>query len=368
MNSKRIILIVLALVFLFPLLTSCNNGQVTTSSCSYAAEITAGNSTKKIPTGNCAGSFLSTGAAIHIRVGESVTVHFIDSAGSKGTGMASARSENPKVLELTAGKSMEQRYQGLAPGVSEILFSPPINIPQFCLSGYGGTIATPCVVAKVTVAQSCVGKLPGKCNSSLGKGATGSNEATPQISPSLAALKAKRSPLAVLCKPGFFTKAQAQQIVQQFGFIECFRFTGKDQWVVIGSGVRQNSNAPPPNPTGGGPIVAIEKCASSDSTCLNPSTIHRFSDFTVYYPPDPSGDFLGNLYATAYGDLLSINGVNYCPATVFDITNGKWYPESASEKVLEANPGSVKSLPTPAPVSGAKALTQEAPPATTSAC
>ena len=371
MNSKGTFLVVVALAFLSSLLTSCNNGQATTSSCSYAAEITAGNSTKKIPTGNCAGSFLSTGAAVHIRVGQSLTVHFIDSAGGKSHGMASARSQNSKVLELTAEKSMEQRYQGVAPGLAEILFSPPINVPELCLSGYGGTIATPCVVAKVTVTQSCASKSHGNCKSPKNPGTTVS-QGNPPSSPSAAAPKAEQSPLAVLCKPGFFTKAQAQQIVQQFGFIECFRFIGENKWVVIGNGVSQQASS---GPTMGGPIVAMEKCASSNSACLDPSTVHDFANFTVYYPPGSPTDFLGILDATSYGNLLSIVsasvGTSSCPAATFDMANDKWYPNSANQQALETNPESVQGLKTLAPASGAKALAQEAPRSnlsSTSAC
>lgn len=171
-----------------------------------------------------------------------------------------------------------------------------------------------------------------------------------------------------MCKQAFFTKTQLQLLVEQFGFIECFRFTGEDQWLVIGSGARQNSNAPPPNPTGGGAIVAMEKCASSDWSCLDPSAVHNFANFTVYHSPGPTTDLLGTLHATVYGNLLLMIGGPPCRAATFDMTNSTWYPESASEKSLETNPGSVKSLPTPTPVSGAKALTQEAPPSTIPAC
>lgn len=115
-------------------------------------------------------------------------------------------------------------------------------------------------------------------------------------------------------------------------------------------------------------MVAMEKCASSDWSCLDPSAVHNFANFTVYYSPGPTTDILGILHGTGYGNLLSMIGGPPCRAAIFDITTGKWYPQSASEKLLETNPESVKSLPTPAPVGGAKALTQEAPPATVSAC
>ena len=362
MTTKRDLLVILTLVLLGPLLTSCVTGRVNTSSCGYPAEITVGNSTKKIPTGSCAGKWGPIGSSVHMKAGQTLTVHFA------AHDFASVRSQDPKVLGLITDKSLIERYQALAPGVSEILVSPPIG--GFCLGVYGpnSTMVEPCVMAKVTVTQSCSGKSAERCNSSQNGGATSTTNAAPQISPSVAALRATQSPLAILCKPGFFTKAQAHLFVQQFGIIECFRFTGENKWVVIGNGHSVQSNPPFPGSTRGGPIIAMEKCASSDWSCLDPSAVHNFANFTAYYPPDPPGDFLGNLYATAYGDLLSIDGTSYCPAAVFDNTNGKWYPKSSSEKLLENNPGSIRSLTAPSPVSGAKALAQKAPTATVSAC
>ena len=173
MSAKRNLPLILVLIFLIPLFTSCNNnGQGNTSSCGSPAEITVGTSTKKIPTGNCAGDFLSSGATVHVKVGQTLTVHFAGGAGGESRGTTAARSENPKVLELTSDQPLEERYQALAPGVADILFSPPINIPGTCWSGYGyqhPNIAKPCVVAKVTVTQSCAGKSSGNCSSPQSK-------------------------------------------------------------------------------------------------------------------------------------------------------------------------------------------------------
>ncbi|TAN31245.1 MAG: hypothetical protein EPN30_00350 [Actinomycetota bacterium] len=292
-------------------------------------------------------------------------MHFIDSTDSKSQGTAIARSQNPKVLELAADRSTEQRYQGLAPGVAEILFSPPINIPGLCLSGYGGTIATPCVVATVTVTKSCASKSAGNCKSPKNTGTTVSKVSNSPTSLSAAAPKAEQSPLAVLCTPGFFTKAQAQLLVQQFGFIECFRFTGESMWVIIGNGMSQQASS---GPTMGGSVIAMEKCDSSDSTCLDPSTVHNFANFTVYYPPDPPGDFLGTLTATSYGNLLSLESLNQCPPAIFDMTSGHWYPKNTNQQALETNPGSIQSLKAPVPVRGARALAQTAAPGKAAAC
>ena len=361
MTAKRTLLLILALVLLIPVFTSCdNNVQGNSSSCGYPAEITVGNSTKKIATGSCAGHFGSTGVTVQVNVGQSLTIHFSDYL------MNSARSDTSKVLELTSENSLEQRYQALAPGASEILYSPPIGIPTLCPTGSGGTMAEACVIAQVTVTPSCTNKSAGSCKSSNNRGATASRVSNPQIPPSIAAIKAQQSPLAVICKPGFFTKAQTQLLAQQFGFIECFRFTGEDQWVVIGDGLP--INPPPSTTTPGGIIVALEKCAGSDTTCLSPSTVHKFSNFTVYYPPQPRIDGFASLPSTSYGNLLSIDDGTFCTPITFDMTNGKWYPKTASKKLLETTPGSVKSLNAPAPVTGTEALTQEAPSATASAC
>lgn len=363
MTSKRNLLVILALELLCPLLTSCGTSQATTSSCGYPAEVTVGNSTKNTPTGSCAGYFAPAAvASVHMSVGQTLTVHF----GERGA--ASARSQQPKVIELTSENSSEQRFQAVAPGASEILYSPPIEDPGVCFSGFNQTMDVPCVIAKVTVTQSCGSKSSGNCRSSQNRGTAVSKGSTPQISPNIAALNAKQSPLAVMCEPGFFTKAQTQLIVQQFGLIECFRFSGENKWVVIGNGVPQQSS-PPSSPTRGGIIVAMENCASSDRACLDPSAVHNFATFTVYYPPDTLGDFSPFLlYATSFGNLLSIHDFGYCSKVTFDMTNGQWYSKSTSDHLLETNPGDVPSLKTPAPVKGAKALAERAPLAANSAC
>ena len=361
-TKRRTLLVILTLVFLGPLLTSCVTGRVNTSSCGYPAEITVGGSTRNLGLGGCDGSFGSEGVAVHMKVGQTLTVHFDE------PGIASARSQHSKVLELTAENSREQRYEALAPGVSKILYSPPIHtsLPSLCAGGQTPYLST-CVIANVTVAQTCLGKSAGICRSPQDKGATGSNETPPHSSHTLAALQAEQSPLAVMCKPGFFTKAQAQLLIQHFGLIECFRFTSENTWVVIGNGYSQQSNLPSQGSTRSGAvtaIVALEKCASSDTACLDPSAVHNFADFTVHYAPSPL--FPGGLYATSFGNLLSIDDFGYCKPITFDISNGNWYPASVSEDLLDTNPRSATSLKVPTPVSGTQALAQRVPLATIS--
>jgi len=360
MTSKRNLLVILVLAFLSPLLTSCSHRQAS-SSCGYPAEITVGHSTKSLGAGGCSGSFGSTGTTIHMKVGQTLTVHF------ESRGIASARSQYSKVLELTTENSLEQRYQALTPGISKILYSPPINTFLLCQNGFNQTMAGPCVIAEVTITRSCA-KSAGSCSSTQGKGITAGKVSKPQISPSIAALNTRQSPLAVLCKPGFFTKAQAQLLVQQFGLIECFRFTGEDQWVVIGNGYPQPSNSPSPGSTSHSAItaiVAMEKCTSSDLSCLDASAVHNFADFTVYYAPSPLFT-PGGLQATSYGNLLSIDDSGYCGPITFDMNNGSWYPESVSKNLLETNPRIAMSLKVPTPTTGEKALVQKAPLATIS--
>lgn len=343
---------------IIPLLTSCAHVSATTSGCGYPAEITIGNSTKNTPTGSCAGYFTPAAvASVHMSMGQTLTVHFGES------GAAFATSLHPKVLELAAKNAMDQSFQAVAPGVSEILYSPPGG-GLVCTNGQ--TMAVPCLIAKVTVAESCVGKSTKKCNSSQNQGTATAKGLTPQESPSIAALEAEQSPLAVMCKHGFFTKTQAQLLAQQFGLIECFRFSGENKWVIIGNGYPQQSNSTSPGPTRGGAIVATEKCVSKDRACLDPSSVHDFANFTVYYRPDPLMNVPAVLYTTSHGNLLSISGVKGCTPMTFDITNGHWYPKSASDHLLETNPGSIQSLKVPAPVNGATALAQKAPFATIS--
>ena len=360
MNARRTLLVILAFTLPGLLLTSCSHIRAS-SSCGYPAEVTIGNSAKNVGIGSCAGHFGSEGVAVHMKVGQTLTVHYAS------RGMASTRSQYPNVLELTEENSMEQSYRAISSGESKILYSPPINTFLVCQSGFNQTMALPCVIAKVTVTQSCASKSAGSCRSTQSNETTKGKVSKPQVSPRVAALKAQQSPLAVLCKPGFFTKAQTQQLVQQFGFIECFRFTGKDQWVVIGNGYSQQSNLPSLGSTRSGAItaiVALEKCSSSDAACLDPSAVHNFADFTVHYAPSPL--FPGGLYATSFGNLLSIDDFGYCKPITFDMSNGNWYPASVSEDLLETNPRSATSLAVPTPASGTQALAQRVPLATIS--
>ena len=357
-------MLVLALALLAPLFTSCTAKETYPAPCGYPAGISLGNSSvESIFAGACGGSFGSTGVTVQLRVGQTLTVHFGED------GIATARSLHPKVLELTEENSNEQRFQAVAPGESEILYSPPMNEPGVCLDNSGQTMAVPCVVSEVKVTKACSGtEFAGSCKSSADKGATGSNVSKAEIPPSVAALKAEQSPFAVMCKPGFFTKAQAQLLAQQFGFIECFRFSGENLWVVFGDGYPRRTKFPSAGLTRGGEILALKKCPRSDTACLDQSAVHNFSRFTVYYPPDTAADSPALLHATFYGNLLSLSDSRYCSPITFDMTNGKWYPRTARVNLLETSPGTIQSLKAPAPVSGAKALTQKAPPASVSTC
>lgn len=361
MIARKSLLVIAALTFLSFLLTSCNNnGQGNTSSCGYQADITVGNSTKPVGAGGCDGTLGSEGAAVHMKVGQTLTVHFGE------PGIASARSQHSKVLELTSENSMEQSYRAISAGVSKILYPVPIHTFLLCTGGETPYLS-PCVIADVTVTQLCAGESPAHCKGSHSQGTSESKGSTPPSSSKIVALAARQSPVAVMCKPGFFTKVQAQLLVQQFGLIECFRFSGEDQWVVIGNGYLQKSNTPSLGSTRASPvtaIVALENCASSDTACLDPSAMHNFANFTVHYAPYPL--FRGGLYATSFGNLLSIDDYGYCRPITFDISNGKWYPSSVSEELLETDPLTATSLKVPPSVSGAEALAQKVPVATIS--
>src|SRR2546423_2330721 len=115
-----------------------------------------------------------------------------------------------------------------------------------------------------------------KCNAILGPPmTTGTN---PAIPPPAAFWP---SPAQIQCGAGFFSSSTQQQLADSFGSINCFRFDGRREWIVIGDGMARSGDVGAP----GGQIVAVARCNPSDRACLNPDAQHDFAAFTVSHPP-----------------------------------------------------------------------------------
>jgi hypothetical protein len=157
---------------------------------------------------------------------------------------------------------------------------------------------------------------------------------------------------------------------------ECFRFTGKLQWIVVFSNQvhnpawsESNPSVPPQLPAPfGSASIAIETCSASDQSCLNASQPQDFSNFTVY-PVPPEG--LSNLPnatdvpSTFGGQLLWVTP-GHCKPMLFDVTKGTWYPSTESSQPSDMGPQvlailnnsgpSTFSSPMPQPMPGNVAL------------
>ncbi len=161
------------------------------------------------------------------------------------------------------------------------------------------------------------------------------------------------------CGPDFFTATERNTLEARFGLLNCFQFVGSDQWVVFGDGMTVASASTPPSAAPGGAMVAVLECSPSDSTCSNADSIHSFTSFSVYYPPDPSSgrsDLSG-----FYGDgiLMIYNGG--CSIFFFDVNTLTWYPASASDAQSLATGVLPSAVSVPPQVSGATAVSQLAP-------
>src|SRR5215469_11652275 len=140
-------------------------------------------------------------------------------------------------------------------------------------SALGGPPALSCTgqmsAAKCKAVQQAAGGLPAQKQNSA--------PAAAGLTPGTAGM--------VNCGATFFTAAGARQLASTFGVISCFRLTGQDQWILLGSGMSTAASGPAAAP--GGSIVAVERCRSGDAACLNPGVTRSFSSFVVTRPPDP---------------------------------------------------------------------------------
>jgi hypothetical protein len=164
----------------------------------------------------------------------------------------------------------------------------------------------------------------------------------------------------VPCGSGFFSESQAADLTSTFGGYTCWSVEGSDQWVVVGSG--QNETSPTAAAAPGGEIVAVETCATTDSSCLDANSLHNFDQFTVYYPPDPDTYSL-SLVLRASTTLFQFIDP-YCGSFLFQSTTGNWYPFSQANAQAIGDGVAMQTVSSPPPLDGASALETSAPPST----
>jgi hypothetical protein len=167
------------------------------------------------------------------------------------------------------------------------------------------------------------------------------------------------------CGASFFSSATVAALQAHFGGLSCFRFVGRDSWIMVGSGetVAGGSAAP------GGSIVAVERCTASDAQCLSATATRDFAAFTVAYGPKPDS-WPERLGATFGGRLLLISDAS-CGLYLFDVNSLKWFPAGGPNPVtvgaLMNNGNAAGPAQTPATRAGSAALVS-GPPASTGDC
>jgi hypothetical protein len=215
------------------------------------------------------------------------------------------------------------------------------------------------LVAAKTPLEDCGRGVPAeKCNPSLGPSMS-TQEPPPQ--PIKPPGPVWSSPSLVNCGPTFFSSSTATALSDQFGTIDCFRFSNKSTWVLIGDGMSTDGSRAAP----GGQIVARDTCASGDDVCLDVNSEHDFSSFVVSYPPLPSS-YPARLEATFGGRLLYISDAN-CGLFTYDIITGKWHGHNPA--VIDAIKSGTHpaAITAPTAASGNAAIHSHAP-AATAAC
>lgn len=157
------------------------------------------------------------------------------------------------------------------------------------------------------------------------------------------------------CATSFFTNSQVSQLEAQFGSLNCFRFQGEDTWVVVSDGMQTTGDGGAP----GGAIVATDSCGG-DSTCLDPTSTHDFSDFTVAYSPVPT--LWPMKLEGTFGDRLIYLGDGACGPYAFDLKNLRWFGGHTSDiDAILGGVGTPRSVHAPAVIPGATAVAQHAP-------
>lgn len=171
-------------------------------------------------------------------------------------------------------------------------------------------------------------------------------------------------PGVISCGPAFFTAGESRQLTSAFGLISCFRLTGQDQWILLGSGT--STSAPGLAGTPGGAMVAVERCQGVDATCLNPDATRSFGSFTVARPPNPLGQL--ELQAVAGTSVLLLSNAQ-CGLFSFDVSSLWWYRGTRSAiHALLTRPGQQQPIGATPAMTGSQALGARPPAGPPAAC
>jgi hypothetical protein len=198
---------------------------------------------------------------------------------------------------------------------------------------------------------------PEKCNASLGPPlTTGTN---PAIPPPPAFWP---SPDQIQCGPAFFSSSTQQQLTDSFGNLSCFRFNGRNEWIVVGDGLAASGDVGAP----GGGIVAVARCNAADSACLDPNAKHDFASFTVSHPP-LSASWPLRLQATFGGRLLYVSNAN-CGLFTFNVVSGRWYGHAPADVDGLMHGAARAAVAAPANTPGREAIGKPAPATVAASC
>jgi hypothetical protein len=169
----------------------------------------------------------------------------------------------------------------------------------------------------------------------------------------------------------------AQNVAQITGHLgpvlDCGRFTSDSQWIILFSGGIPGASGDSGTTTTvapfGGYSIATYQCPSSDTACLNPSSTHDFSAFSVFRPPDPGAYFTHSpTLLSIWGDKFVVIPDGDCDRVIFDFAAGGWFQPTygttasvdAFKSLMNANYHALRRFASQA-MSGSAALSATAP-------
>lgn len=160
----------------------------------------------------------------------------------------------------------------------------------------------------------------------------------------------------VACATSFFSPAAVARLSSRFGSLSCFRFADDERWIVVSDGMQPDGDGPAP----GGAVVAVSTCAgAARSRCLDPAATHDFGGFVVARPPDPRAWPVR--LQTSFGSRLLYLADGSCGVVTLDVRTLRWLGRSTATIDSALAGGMPPSLAAPAPVGGARALSEPIP-------